>query len=179
MLDTARSLVVTGGARSLSMAAVADRLGAPSGSVYHRFPSRDHLAAELWLRTAERFQDRFVGRLDAGGEPVEVAVAIARDVVDWTAEYPDDAALLIEFRRRDFIADDVPAPLVQRATALGEQLEAALARLAERLARPPAMVRLAVAGIPYAAVRPYLGAGRPVPEWAADGVERAIRALLR
>lgn len=179
MLDTARTLVVTGGARSLSMTAVADRLGAPSGSVYHRFPSRQHLSAELWLRTAERFQDRFVDQLDADGEPDEVAVAIARSVVDWTVEHPDDAAVLIEFRRSDFIADGVPVPLVRRAEALGRQLDAALDRLAERLDRPADMVRLAVAGIPYAAVRPYLGAGRSVPEWAADGVERAIRGLLR
>ncbi len=179
MLDAARTLVVTGGSRSLSMAAVAERLGAPSGSVYHRFPSRDHLAAELWLRTAERFQDRFVDQLDADGEPVEVAVAIARGVVDWTVAHPDDAAVLIEFRRTDFIADDVPAPLVERATALGRQLGAAFDRLAERMNRPVDMVGLAVAGVPYATVRPALGAGRPVPDWAADGVERAVRGLLR
>ena len=179
MLDTARTLVVTGGTRSLSMAAVADQLGAPSGSVYHRFPSRDHLAAELWLRTAERFQDRFVEQLDADGEPIEVAVAIARGVVEWTVEHPDDAAVLIEFRRGDFIADGVPAPLVHRADVLGRQLGAAFDRLAERLDRPAHMVSLAVAGIPYAAVRPALGAGRPVPEWAAGGVGRAVRALLR
>ncbi len=179
MLDAARTLVVTGGARSLSMSAVAERLGAPSGSVYHRFPSRDHLAAELWLRTAECFQDRFVEQLDADGEPVEVAVAIARGVVDWTVGHPDDAAVLIEFRRRDFIGDDVPAPLAERAGALGRQVGAAFDRLAARLDRPVDMVGLAVAGIPYAAVRPALGAARPVPNWTADGVERAVRGLLR
>ena len=138
-----------------------------------------HLAAQLWLRTAERFQDRFVEQLDADGEPIEVAVAIARSVVDWTVDHPGDAAVLIEFRRSDFISDEVPAPLAHRADALGRQLGVAFDRLAERLDRPVDMVRLAVAGIPYAAVRPALGAARPVPEWAADGVERAIRALLR
>lgn len=161
------------------MTAVADRLGAPSGSIYYRFPSRDHLAAGLWLRTVERFQDRFVGQLDADGEPIEVAVAIARGVVEWTIEHPDDAAVLTGFRRNELVADGVYLELAQRADALGRQFDEALDRLATRLGQPVDLTRLAVAGVPYAAVRPALGAGRSVPAWAADGVERAVRALLQ
>lgn len=178
MLDAARSLVASGGAQTLTMTAVADRLGAPSGSVYHRFESRDHLAAELWLRTVERFQDEFIEQLDTAGDPIEVAVLVARGVVEWCVAHPDDAVVLTRFRRQELVSQEVPVAQARRAKALARCLDKALARLADRLNRPVDLVTLAVAGIPYSAVRPALGAGRPVPKWAAEGVERAVRALL-
>ncbi len=177
MLDVARSLVASGGAQTLTMTAVADRLGAPSGSVYHRFASRDHLAAELWLRTVERFQDEFIAELDAEGDPIEVAVSVARGVVEWAVAHPDDAVVLARFRRQELVSGDVPAQ-ARRAKALARRLDDAFVRFAARLDRPVDLVTLAVAGLPYSVVRPALGVGRSVPSWAADGVERAVRALL-
>jgi len=45
------------------MASVAARLGAPTGSIYHRFRSRKELMAETWLAAAESFQAGFIAAL--------------------------------------------------------------------------------------------------------------------
>lgn len=179
MLDAARSLLVSGRASTLTMTAVADRLGAPSGSVYHRFASRDQLAAELWLRTVERFQERFIEELDADDDAIEVAVSVARGVVEWANAHREDALILTRFRRQELVGSNVPRALSRRARALGRRLDEALERFAARLDRPVDLVTLAVAGIPYAVVRSALGPGKSFPDWGADGVERAVRALLR
>ena len=46
---------------------IATSVGAPVGSVYHRFASRDVLMAELWLRTITRFQDGYLAALSCPG----------------------------------------------------------------------------------------------------------------
>ena len=50
--------------------------------------------------------------------------------------------------------------------------------LAARLGQPADLVRLAVAGIPMAAIRRYIGAQAPIPDWVSTAVERAVRATL-
>ena len=57
VLDAARDVVLEAGSGAATTAAVSARSGAPVGSLYHRFGSRDRLLAELWLRTVRRFQD--------------------------------------------------------------------------------------------------------------------------
>jgi hypothetical protein len=82
------------------------------------------------------------------------------------------------FRRADLIGDDVPPDLDRRARALGTRQRGAIEQLASRLGLPTALVTFAVAGIAHAAVRPHLGEGTPIPAWAPDRVERAVRAVL-
>ena len=178
MLDAAAALLLDGGPGALSATAVAQRLSAPSGSVYHRFRSRDDLAAALWLRTVERFDADVVQQLHAEGDPLDVAVRAARGVVGWTVAHPVDAAVLTLFRRSDLIGAGRPDDVEQRARALARRQAGAVDQLANRLGRPADEVRFAVAGIPLAGVRPFLEQGRPVPAWVADAVERAARHVL-
>ena len=58
ILDAARTLVLDGGPRAASVAAIAKVSGAPAGTLYHRFGSRDGILAAAWLRALERFQAR-------------------------------------------------------------------------------------------------------------------------
>lgn len=46
ILDAARGLVLEGGPRAAGVAAIAAASGAPVGSIYHRFGSRDGLLEE-------------------------------------------------------------------------------------------------------------------------------------
>src|SRR5262249_57005410 len=59
ILDSARGLVAMHGPAAATMSAIARRTRAPTGSIYHRFESRDVLLGEVWLRAAEAFQDAY------------------------------------------------------------------------------------------------------------------------
>jgi AcrR family transcriptional regulator len=63
MLDAARELVLEDGSWSATMEAIAQASGAPTGSLYHRFGSRDQLLARLWVRAVQRSRASFIGAL--------------------------------------------------------------------------------------------------------------------
>src|SRR5690349_25083603 len=76
LLDEALALAAEGGPEAVTMAAVAQRAGAPSGSLYHRFAGRSALLAALWLRTVADFQAGYLtALLDDGAAPRDGAVA--------------------------------------------------------------------------------------------------------
>jgi AcrR family transcriptional regulator len=63
ILDATAQLVAEGGPGLATVAGIAERLGAPTGSIYHRFNSRDLLLARLWFRTVRRAQEGFVAAI--------------------------------------------------------------------------------------------------------------------
>jgi AcrR family transcriptional regulator len=65
-LDAARTLATEHGPAGVTVGSVTQHLGAPIGSFYHRFASRDVLLAELWLTTVLAFQEEFVAAIEAG-----------------------------------------------------------------------------------------------------------------
>lgn len=178
MLDAAGDLLVAGGAHGLTASAVARSLTAPSGSVYHRFASRDHLAASLWLRTVERFDREVVAGLYADGDPVAVGVAVARRMVEWCVAHPVDAHVLTGLSMADLTEGKMPADVVRRAEAIRSQQRRAVEHLATRLDLPLDHVRFGVVTIPYAAVRRSVGDHRSIPGWAPQAVASACRAVL-
>ena len=58
ILDATRALVLAEGPRAASVGAIAKASGAPAGTLYHRFASRNGILAAAWLRALERFQRR-------------------------------------------------------------------------------------------------------------------------
>lgn len=178
MLDAAGGLLVSGGAHALTASAVARSVSAPSGSVYHRFVSRDHLVAALWLRTVERFDRDVVAGLHAEGDPVAVGIAVARRVIDWCVANPVDAHVLTELSMADLTEDKVPVDLVRRADRLQRHQRRSVEHLARRLGLPTDQVAFAVATIPHAAVRRAVRDRQPIPRWTTQAVARAARAVL-
>lgn len=178
MLGAAGDLLVAGGAAALTASAVARSLSAPSGSVYHRFASRDHLAAALWLRTVERFDRDVVAGLSADGDPVAVGGSVASAVVDWCIADPVDAHVLTRLSISDLTEDKLPADIVRRARGLRRRQRQSIQQLATRLDLAVDQVTFAVVAIPYAAVRRFVGDGEPIPAWTAHAVGRAARAVL-
>lgn len=166
LLDAAVSLVATHGPRGLTMAAVAREAGAPSGSVYHRFPDQRALLAAVWERTVTRFQVGFLEAL-AGDEPQDAAIAAARHVVEWSRQHPEQAQVLLA-GAREF-----------GAARQNSEVDQSIRELAERLdGTAPDRVVLAVVDLPYAVVRRHLSRGDSIPEHAADLVAEAAQALL-
>jgi AcrR family transcriptional regulator len=176
LLDAALAQAVAQTPAGVSVAAVARDAGAPSGSVYHRFPSRAVLLGELWLRTIDRFQTGFLAAL-AQPDPCAAARDAAGHVVDWSQAHPDQARLLLH-PRRDFQPGDWPEELTRRAAAQDRHLRAALRDLTGRLGGDPERVVVAVVDLPLAVVRRHLTNGGTLPTRAADLVRDCVDALL-
>ena len=155
------------------MATIAARLGAPTGSLYHRFSSRGLLLASLWLRSIRKFQPGFTAALEAGD-----AEAAALHTPRWCRENPAEAAVLLLYRREDLTAQ-WPAELGDEAERLNATASAALTAFAHH--RPDIdreRLVFAVIDVPYAAVRRYLVQQQPPPALADELVVTACRAVL-
>ncbi len=181
LLDVALELLDEGGARAVSAAEVARRLGAPSGSLYHRFPTRDSLLVALWLRTVGRFQSAWVEQLELATSDAQ-AVAAALWVVAWCRDHLVEARALLLHRREDLL-DGAPSPEVQRELARQSlEVQLALQRFARRRKERSREARerhlFALVQLPYAAARPALAAGRAPPRSVDRLVSAAAKAVL-
>lgn len=181
ILDAALEVFAREGLRGVNMSAVARELGAPSGSLYYRFASRDHLMASLWLRTVEGFQSSVIAELGAG-DPVERVASAAVWVVRWCREHPQEGRLLQLYRREDLVDGPFPKALSKRARAAGAQLgDLVSGLLAANWPGPPPSVltlRFVLVDIPSAAVRTPLARGEPIPAGLDELVRRAVLGVL-
>lgn len=183
MRGAALRLVADRGPQAVTVAALADEIGAPTGSIYHRYRSREQLLAELWMDVVESFQDGFVAQLARASTVVEVA-DVGRFMVCWVREHPLEARLLLLHRRQDFLSGDQwPSELATRAAALEPQLGSALRACAERLygrADADAITRLryALLDVPFGALKPYVQARKRMPALLEELVTTTAHAVL-
>ena len=180
ILDAARALVLAGGPRAASVAAIATSSGAPAGTLYHRFGNRDGILAAAWLRALERFQARAMAA--EADTPAETAVAMAVAGINFARELPQDARLLLTIRPADLLDGEpdasfqktlaaMNAPLIKRIRALARQLYGSSdARCVDAVAR-------AVSDLPYAVVRRH-ALDEPMPSWLEADVAASARAVL-
>jgi AcrR family transcriptional regulator len=182
ILDAARTLVLQEGARAAPIGAIADASGAPVGTLYNRFASREALLAETWFRALARFQAAYLQESSkTAHDPIEAGVAMAVSVVRFARTHPDDALLLLSLRRGDVFNAD-PAH-EERLEAMNAPLRKAIQRLTRRLhgragAREVARVTLAVVDLPYGAVRRHAPLNGEMPAWLEEEVADTSRALL-
>jgi AcrR family transcriptional regulator len=169
ILTAAGRLIATHGPAGATIGAIARAVGAPTGSIYHRFDSRDRLLAEVWLRAAAAFQGAFFARL-AGGTPRAAGLGAALYMAQRVRENPQEARLLLLHRREDFVDRGWPIALRRRAAELGHQVEAELRAFSRRLcgredARSVRLVSYAVVEAPFAAVRRHVDANKTPPPY--------------
>jgi AcrR family transcriptional regulator len=181
ILDGARSVLLADSPATI--AEIAAMSGAPAGSIYHRFESRDVLLAETWIRAAARSQRRFIAAIGLADGPVEAAVAAGLSVFDFADEQCDDARLLASLRREQVVRSPLPPQLASRLDELDEPVESAVRQLARDLYGTSSrehrrQVVLAAIDIPHGAIRQFLIAGAPPPRYLRPLVEHAIRAVL-
>src|SRR2546427_274865 len=122
ILDAAAALVAANGPAAATIGAIGAELAAPSGSIYHRFPSRNVLLGRLWLAKAAFFQDRFVQALqhpDARAAGLAAALSLPRAVREDFA----GARIMLLHRREDFLAAEWPAVMRAAAAELRRQVE--------------------------------------------------------
>src|ERR671918_929405 len=121
ILDAAARLIAEGGPRLATVNTIASDLGAPTGSIYHRFASRELLLARLWIRTIRRAQGGFLEAL-AIPDLYEAARTAATHIPRWSREHLDDARVLLLYRRAD-LAARWPEELGEELASLNVQVE--------------------------------------------------------
>ena len=177
-IEAALDILAGQGPGGVTVKAVADHIGAPIGSVYHRFSSRDALLAEMWVRIVESFQKGFLEKLSAGSG-LEAALYTPR----WTRKHLKEGRVLLLYRREELMAGPWPEELRGRVSQLAAELDQGLKNYAQkRFGRTagPDLPRLvfALIDVPGAAVRRYLETGHEPPEYVDDLVREAYLALL-
>src|SRR3954447_11652488 len=95
LLDAAEALLAADGASAVTMSAVARAADAPSGSMYHRFPTRAALCGELWIRTAERLHAGLNAEASTSANPQERGFAAAGYTVQWCRDHPVEAQVVL------------------------------------------------------------------------------------
>ncbi|HYM03698.1 MAG TPA: helix-turn-helix domain-containing protein [Stellaceae bacterium] len=177
-LEAARDLAAANGPAAVTVGSVTTRLGAPTGSFYHRFASRDVLLGELWLKTVLAMQQGFVAAIDRGD-----GLGAALHVPAWSREHLDDARLLLLHHRDDFVHGDWPAALKQGVADQARRFVDCLARIAAETfggtgAEPLRLARFVLADVPIAAVRAHLERREPPPLLVDDLIRTTYRAVV-
>ena len=181
ILDITARIIADGGPGQATVAAIAQRLGAPSGSIYHRFESRDLLLARLWIRTVRSAQEGFVAALalpDLDQAALEAALHIPR----WSRQHLPEATVLLLYRREDLV-DRWPEELGPQVAELNKGMEAAVRDFTRRWfgrITPTSLetVAFALVDTPYGASRRYLLAGKPPPPTVDELIVRTCRCVL-
>ncbi|WP_342381734.1 TetR/AcrR family transcriptional regulator [Myxococcus stipitatus] len=86
------------GFEGTTMAAIRERSGASTGSIYHLFPSKDAIAAALYLEVLGEYQAGVLKVLEAHAGAREGTEALVRHHVEWTLERPDATRFLLGAR---------------------------------------------------------------------------------
>jgi AcrR family transcriptional regulator len=167
-IDAAIILVAEGGPGAATMQAIARRVGAPTGSIYHRFASRSAILAAAWNASYSALAGVLVPLLQAG-RPREAALAL----LPWVAEDRHRARFLLLHEPVSLFEDaPPPEPLRQDMERLETEMDQAFRACAahtgdggageEDLAR----ARFLIFDAPIAILRPYLLTDCPVPAFA-------------
>jgi AcrR family transcriptional regulator len=182
MLDAARDLMLRDGTRAATVEAIAEVSGAPIGSIYHRFGSREALITRLWIRAVHRSQASFVAAMEHP-DAEEAAVAAALSIFDFCREHPADARLLASFGREELIGITPAGPLADELDEINRPVKRAVIVLAKRLYGKRSRAALdrtllAVFDLPYGATRRHLISGHKLTPALRQDLEIAVRAVI-
>ena len=177
-LAAARELIAERGPQAVTVNSIAERMGAPKGSFYYRFASRDALIGEVWLETVLAYQEGFVAAVEAGD-----GLRAALHTPAWTRRHLDDARLLMLYSRHDFVQGDWPAALRSGVADQAERFEGCLrafARGAFGRAGRAEMRRatFVLAEVPIAAVKPHLQRRERPPPLVDELISKTYRAIV-
>jgi len=167
------------GPAGVTMNAVAEEIGAPIGSVYHRFVSRDVLLAELWLQVVESFQKNFLKALERS-DGLEAALHTPR----WVRAHPKEGKVLLLYRRDELSRGEWPDDIKAHAVKLAEELNTGIrsfvtqkfGRMSRRNLNRTVFVLI---DVPHAAARRYLEVGAILPDVVDELIRDTYHAVYK
>ena len=177
-LDAARTLAIERGPAAVTVGSVTQHLGAPIGSFYHRFASRDVLLAELWLTTVLAFQEGFVAAIEAGD-----GLAAALHTPHWARANLEAACFLLLHHRDDFVRGEWPDALKLRVAGQARQVESCVKRFARETFNSTDATQLKRASfvlleVPLATVRPHLRRAERPPAIVDELIRTTYAAIV-
>jgi AcrR family transcriptional regulator len=179
-VDAAVRLFATGGARGVTMTAVAREVGVHSGSVYHRFAGRPALLSAVWLRTERRFHHELL-RVIAENPGADGVVQASGWIVDWCRANPAEAAVL-HAGVRAFSPDTWPpqarAELAENIAARDRETARVVRTLRDETGRDADEILLALLDLPLSVVSRYLARGTVPPASATTLARRIARMVM-
>ena len=182
ILDATAAIVAANGPGAATIGAIGNMLKAPSGSIYHRFASRDVLLGRLWLSKAAFFQNRFAAAL-ADANPARAGLAAALSMPRAVRDDFAGARIMLLHRRDDFLDGDWPPDMASEAIRLKHEADDAMNEIARRLFGPVSaetlrLVNFAVIDVPLAAVRRHVAVNELPPASVEDLIARTYAALI-
>lgn len=177
-LDAALEIISEKGPSAATISTIGERIGAPIGSVYHRFSSRDILLAELWLRLVESFQEGFLALLKHG-DGLSAALYTAR----WIRKNLNAGRILLLYRREELISGEWPEEVRKRAQDLSRELNEGIKNFTHRIfgdinEENISKITFALIDVPSGAVRRYLQMGEVPPETIDRFIEETYRVII-
>ena len=169
-IDAAIALVAAGGPSAATMQAVARHVGAPTGSIYHRFESRSAILAAAWNQSYGSLAEILVPLLQAG-RPREAALAL----LPWASEDRDRARFLLLHEPVALFEDTAPPePLRQDMARLENAMDQAfrtcIARSGDSTTSDEDLARakFLIFDAPIALLRPHLVTGSAFPPFVGQ-----------
>ncbi|MDI1260499.1 TetR/AcrR family transcriptional regulator [Aquabacterium sp.] len=188
-VQAAIELAATCGVAAVSMAAIANKAGAPMGSVYHRFGSRSEVLARAWLQAKAGLRQAVAAHWQAGHTWLAVQALLT-----WCRQHPLHARFLLQCEDHPPIDEALAEPWRQRLEdeqlALDHAFEEAVRLCAPHCGTWPqtsdaaaqaqevaTLLRFVLLDAPLALVRPALLQGRDIPANAEALLRTSHQAL--
>jgi len=103
ILDAALMCFVQQGVTKTTLATVRARAHVSTGSLYHHFPSKTHLAAALYIEGLRQAQHSVLSRVMRQRQAAAGIRAMVQAYLDWVQTQPEYALFLLTHRQAEFI----------------------------------------------------------------------------
>jgi AcrR family transcriptional regulator len=175
IIDAAIDVAAHCGVAAVSIAAIAGKVGAPTGSVYHRFESRGAILARAWLRVKADFRREVACHWSAGNTWAAVA-----GFLQWCRDKPVYAKFLLQAEDCPVFGEPLSAQLHAELEAEQDALDLCFRQCLahaqqggmEGGAEMEAVLRFTLFASPIAMIKPYLQQDLCIPT-RIDAVLRA------
>lgn len=104
ILDAALACFSRDGIAKARMESLCERAGVSTGSLYHHFKSKEHLAAALYLEGLRDYQKGILEVLRRHGSAEQGIRGVVRHHIEWVMRHPDWARFLSRHRQADFLS---------------------------------------------------------------------------
>ncbi len=177
-IDAALDLLAEQGIGSITIAAIAQKINAPIGSVYHRFTSREILMAELWVKLIESCQTGFIMELESGN-----GLNAALHTFKWVRKHPRKARVLLLYRREELISGDWPGSIKVRVEELKSEMNSSIALFTGKFfgkitRKNLSRVLYCLVQTPLGAARYYIQQEETIPDYYDQFIRETYQAVM-